>query len=216
MALSTAATEFRAALSVLGIAPHRAAQWFGITSRSLRRWAHGDRHVPAAVAILTRLLVAEMITITQLEQVAASIPARASGSAKPRPPTPRLIESEPEQSAVARAEAAAFADLSPAAAAVVALVPGACHWPEGDPGRPGFRFCNDPVAAPPYCARHRARAYLAPRTGSGHGVRVGFVAHGRHGRPSIPGAFSATGASRPPKILFDRAGDLPGSAPPPA
>src|SRR5262249_29474802 len=68
---------------------------------------------------------------------------------------------------------------------------------------------------------HRTQAYMAPRTGSGHGVRVGFIAHGcqpvlAHGSPSTPSAFSATGASCPPKILFDRAGDLPGSAPPPA
>jgi GcrA cell cycle regulator len=193
MTRSAAATEFRAALSVLGIAQNRAAQWFGITSRSLRRWAHGDRHVPTAVTILTRLLVAEMVTITQLEQVAASISARASGSIKPKPPAPRLVEPEPKQSAGTRAEAAVFADLSPAAAAVVAHVLGTCCWPEGDPECFGFRFCNDPVAAPPYCERHRKRAYLAPRTGSGRGVRV---AYGR--RLAISGVLSATSASRPP------------------
>jgi hypothetical protein len=215
---AAAADELRAMLNTLGLTQHRIARLFGITPRSFRRWVHGERRIPRGIIILVRLLSAGVVTVAQIE---ATVPARANGSAKPRPPTPRLVEPEPEQSALARAEVATFADLSPAAAVVVALVPGACRWPEGDPGRPGFRFCNDPVAAPPYCARHRARAYLAPQTGSGHGVRVGFVAHGRqpapaHGRPSIPGVFSATGASRPPKILFDRAGDLPGSAQPPA
>jgi transcriptional regulator with XRE-family HTH domain len=213
------ADELHAMLDALGLTQHRIARLFGITPRSFRRWVRGDRRTPRGIIILVRLLRAGVVTIAQVER--AAVPARTNGRTKPRPPTPRRVEPEPEQSAVARAEAAAFADLSPVAAAVVALVPGVCRWPEGDPGSPagGFRFCNDPVAAPPYCARHRAQAYLAPRTGSGHGVRVGFVTHGRHGRPSIPGAFSATGAtgaSRPPKILFDRAGDLPDSAQPPA
>jgi DNA-binding transcriptional regulator YiaG len=216
---AAAADALRAMLNTLNLPQQRVAKLFGVGPRSVRRWESGDRRVPRGVDILTRVLVAEMITITQLEQVAASIPARTNGHTKPKPPAPVRVEPEPEQSAGTRAEAAAFVDLSPAAAAVVALVPGTCRWPEGDPGCSGFRFCNDPVAAPPYCARHRAQAYLAPRIGSGHGVRVGFVTHGRHGRPSIPDALSAagaTGASRPPKILFDRADDLSGSAPPPA
>jgi transcriptional regulator with XRE-family HTH domain len=192
MAPSTAATEFRATLDALNIAQHRVAKLFGVGPRSVRRWVHGDRSVPRGVDILVRLLRAGVVTVDQVEQAAA--PVRASDSAKPRPPTPRLVEPEPEpeQSAVARAEAAAFVGLSPAAAAVVALDAKSCRWPEGDPGRSGFRFCNDPVTAPPYCARHRAQAYLAPRTGSGHGVRV---AYGR--RLSISGVFSATDVSRP-------------------
>ena len=41
----------------------------------------------------------------------------------------------------------------------------ACCWPEGDPGRPGFRFCGEPVTAPgrSYCPAHVARAYLRVR-----------------------------------------------------
>ena len=146
-----------------------------------------------------------MVTVEQAE-AAAPISARTNGSAKGELP----VEPEPEQSALARAEVGAFAGLSPAAAAVVALDTKSCHWPIGDPQHVGFGYCCDPVVAPPYCARHRSLAYLAPRTSSGHGVRV---AYGR--RLSISGALSATGASRPSKILFDRAGDLPGSAPPP-
>jgi hypothetical protein len=191
MAPSTAATEFRATLDALDIAQHRVAKLFGVGPRSVRRWVHGDRSVPRGVDVLVRLLRAGVVTIAQVEQ--AAVPARASGSVKPKPPAPRRVEPEPKQSAGTRAEAAVFADLSPAAAAVVALVPGTCRWPEGDPECSGFRFCNDPVAAPPYCERHRKRAYLAPRTDSGRGVRV---AYGR--RLAISGVLSATSASRPP------------------
>ena len=38
---------------------------------------------------------------------------------------------------------------------------GMCCWPEGEPGRPEFRFCGKPaVAGKPYCAEHCARAYV--------------------------------------------------------
>ncbi len=38
-----------------------------------------------------------------------------------------------------------------------------CCWPLGEPGRPGFRFC-DAVAdgGKPYCEEHRALAYVKP------------------------------------------------------
>jgi hypothetical protein len=204
MAPSTAATEFGAALSALGITQTRIARLFNVTTRHVRRWQHSDRNVPHTVGLVINLLAAGVITVSQAE-AAAPAPARTSGSAKGEPPT----VPEPEQFAGTRAEAAAFADLGPAAAAVVALDAKSCHWPLGDP-QGDFCFCADPVVKPPYCERHRKQAYLAPRTGSGHGVRV---AYGR--RLAISGVFSATSASRPPKILLDRAGDLPGSAPPP-
>ena len=38
---------------------------------------------------------------------------------------------------------------------------GMCCWPEGEPGKPGFRFCGKPaVPSKPYCAEHCARAYV--------------------------------------------------------
>jgi hypothetical protein len=184
MTLSAAATEFRATLDALNITQTRIARLFNVTTRHVRRWQHGERNVPHTVGLVANLLAAGVITVSQAE-AAAPAPART----KPKPPTPVRVEPEP---AGARAEVAAFAGLSPAAAAVVALGPG-CHWPEGDPARPGFRFCNNLVTTPPYCSRHRALAYLAPRTGSGHGVRV---AYGR--RLAISGVLSATSASRPP------------------
>lgn len=38
---------------------------------------------------------------------------------------------------------------------------GACCWPLGDPGEPGFRFCGDPaLLGRPYCEEHSALAYV--------------------------------------------------------
>jgi hypothetical protein len=131
------------------------------------------------------------------------------------------VDSEP-----AAPKSAAHASLSTAlttAEKIVALAANACRWPHGDPQHPDFYFCSTPTAEPPYCPRHRTAAFLKLRPGRGHDARVGpatkrstksSFSYGRHGRPSIPGAFSATGASRAPKL--DRAGDLPDSAPPPA
>ena len=207
MAPSAATTEFRAALNALGLTQMRVAELFNVSPRHVRRWWHGDRRIPHAVGIVCNILTTGMLTIEQIEAV-APVP----GSAKGGPPAVPA----PKQSASARAEMGAFAGLSPSAAAIVALDAKSCRFPLGDPQDRDFRFCGDPVVAGPYCARHHASARLAPRTGSGHRARVGFITPGRYGRPSIPGAFSATGASRAPKILFDRAGDLPSSAPPPA
>jgi hypothetical protein len=208
--LSAAATEFRATLDALGLAQCRVARWLGVSPRSVRRWQHGDRHVPRGVGIVLRLLAAEMITIDQVEKVAVPNPIWTNDSAKKAP----LLRAEPapeEQPALAprRAKTAALANSSlTVAERVLALAPGACRWPCGDLGHPDFHFCGSLIAKGSYCERHALQAYLAPRPSRGHGVRVTY---GRHGRPPIPGA--ATGASRAPKVLFDRAGDLPGSAP---
>src|SRR6516164_4656157 len=228
--LSVAATEFRTTLDTLGLAQQHVAKIFGVGARSVRRWRCGTRKVPTGVAVLCRLLTSGVITITQIEQ--AAVPTRTNGGAKEEPPdrapisssrrsgrsTPlRAAPAPEEQSASARAKPATLADPGlTTAEKVLALGERSCRWPSGDPGRPDFFFCSAPTIGSPYCPRHSAQAYLAPQPGRGHGVRVGFLAHGHHGRPSISGAFSATGASRPPKILFDRAGALPGSAPPSA
>jgi hypothetical protein len=214
MALSTAATEFARTLGVLGVTQHRAGQWFSVNARSIRRWRSGDRRVPAGVVIVCRLLAAKVVTAAQVEAVAAvPVPARTNGE----PPAPlRAAPAPEEQPALAprRARTAARADLGlTTAEKVVALAADTCRWPCGDPQHPDFHFCSAPTAKPPYCPRHRAVAFLAPRPGRGHGAH-GFVTYGRHGRPSIPSAFSATGAARAPKVLFDRASDLPSSAPP--
>jgi GcrA cell cycle regulator len=221
---ATAADEFRATLGALGLTQHHVAKLFGVSPRNVRRWQYGDRRVPCGVGIVLRLLATGTVTVTQVEQAVAAvpIPAQTNGGANLKPSAPPLIALAPEPSALASAKATTLAERSLSTAEkVVALTPEMCRWPYGDPGRAEFFFCGSPVAKRPYCEIHRALAYRVPPAGRGHGVRVGFVAHGcqpapAQGRPSIPGAFSATGASHPPKILLDRTGDLPGSAPPPA
>jgi hypothetical protein len=69
------------------------------------------------------------------------------------------------------AEAAVLTELDPQPSAplaepvttaekVAALSSAVCHWPCGDPRHSDFRFCGSPVEAPPYCAEHRAAAYM--------------------------------------------------------
>ena len=220
---AAAATEFARTLDMLDVTQLRIARLFGTTPRTIRRWRDGTRRTQRGVDIVLRLLAAGAITVAQVEEAAADpAPARANGGgAKGEPPAPRHAAPAPKQPALAprRARTATLADPSPTTSVVeqvCALTSGTCRWPLGVPGQPGFRFCNSAVVTAPYCPRHRAMAYLAPRPGRGHGAHVEFVTYGRHGRPSIPSAFSATGASQAPKILLDRAGDLPGGAPPPA
>ena len=164
-------------LGAVGITQHRVAQLFGVGPRSVRRWQYGDRRVPCGVGIVLRLLACGAVTVDQVEAVVA-IPARTNGSAKLEPPAPLLV-SAPEQSAAAPAEAATLADPGlTTAEKVVALAPGTCRWPCGDPARPDFHFCGSPVASRPYCEHHRAMAYMAPLPGSGHGAPIGLVTHG--------------------------------------
>jgi len=177
---AAAASELCETLSALGLAQHRVAQLFGVGPRTVRRWQHGDRRVPRGVGIVLRLLAAGAVTVAQVEQAAVLVPARTNGSAKSEPPAPLLVE----PATLVCAEAATFADSDlTTAEKVIALAPEACRWPCGDPGHPDFHFCGDPVAKRPYCERHRALAYMTPRTGSGHSARIGFIAHGCR-RPS--------------------------------
>ena len=192
MVPSATTTEFGAALAILDITQAHAGRLFQVTERHVRRWKRADRSVPVGVAIVLRLLIQGAVSLAQVELAATSISV-TNGSAKGEPP----VKPKPEQSTSARAEVGAFAGLSPAAAAVVALSPGGCRWPlGGSPQDHDFQFCNGPISEPPYCPRHRALAYLPPRTGSGRGVRG---AYGR--RLAISGVFSATGASQAPATL---------------
>src|SRR5262249_29207903 len=170
MAPSAATTEFRAALNALGLTQMRVAELFNVSPRHVRRWQHGDRCIPHAVGIVCNILTTGMLTIEQIEAV-APVPDSAKGG-PPAVPAPK-------QPASARAEMGASTGLSPAAAAIVALDAKSCR-PLGDPQDRDFCFCGASVVAEPYCERHRGLAYLAPRTGRGHGVRIGFIAHGRH------------------------------------
>src|SRR5262249_61639998 len=93
-------------------------------------------------------------------------PARTNGSANPEPPAPLLVEPAPERSAD-KAITLADQDLT-TAQKVCALASGACRWPCGDPGRPDFHFCGNPVVEPPYCAHHRTMPSTPPRPPGRH------------------------------------------------
>src|SRR5262245_22468759 len=187
---SAAGTEVREILGALGIAQHRIAQLFGVAPRSVRRWRYGDRRLPRGVGIVLRLLAAGAVTIDQVERAAIPAPVQTNGSAEPEPPVPLLVESAPEQSALAPAHANSSLTT---AEKVYALAPKACRWPCGDPGHPDFHFCGDPVAKRPYCEHHRTMAYMAPRTGGEHGARIRLVAQWGHQWPkaSCKGAHHA-------------------------
>jgi hypothetical protein len=153
MALSAAATEFRAALGALNITQRRLAQLFTVNPRTVRHWGYGDRRLPRGVAIVLRLLTTGVVTVEQVE-------AAALVSTKPEPPAPLLVGPAPERSALAPT----LADPSlTTAEKIVALAPNACRWPYNDPRHPNFYFCSRPTAAPPYCNEHRIAARMTPR-----------------------------------------------------
>src|SRR5262245_4263674 len=181
---ASATTELRETLGAVGIAQHHVAQLFGVSPRSVRRWQHGDRHIPCGVGIVLRLLAAGAVTVAQVEQAAVSAPARTNGDAKSEPPALLLVEPAPEQSALTPAKAATLADSGlTTAEKVIALALGACRWPCGDPRHPDFHFCGEPVAQSPYCDHHRTIAYMAPPTGGRHGARIRLVTQWDHQRP---------------------------------
>jgi len=188
---AAAADELRATLDALGLA--RAARLFATSSRNLRRWRDGTRRIPHGIGIVIGLLTAKMITVDEIEAV---IPVNT----RPEPPAP--VEPAPEeQSASARARTATRADPGPTTGVVkqvCALTAGTCRWPLGDIRDRDFHFCSRPTVRGSYCECHALQAYLASRPGRKHGVHVGFVVRGHHGRPPIPGALSAAGPARAP------------------
>src|SRR5262249_15684406 len=135
--LSVTAAELRTTLGELGLAPRRLAQLVAVNERTIRRWRDGTRRAPCGIVILARLLAAKAFRVEQMERGVDPIPTRANGSANSKPLAP--VERAPEQSASARAGVGAFAGLSPAAAAVVALGPKSCRWPLGAPQDRDFR-----------------------------------------------------------------------------
>ena len=187
---AAAITEFGTALTALKIKQRSAAQWFRTSERNIRRWTSGTRRTPTAVMVTVRLMLAGKVGPADVELAAISaaegscgppgfigVSARTNGHAKPRLPAPHLVgpELEPEPTPEPPA-------LTTAAAQILALGPGSCRWPIGDPQRAGFSFCGRPTIAQPYCEQHRAAAYLAPPR---HATRSGFVLM-QPLRPSAP------------------------------
>jgi hypothetical protein len=161
-----AATELCKTFGVLGLSQRRIAQLFGVGPRSVRRWQHGDRRVPCGVDIVLRLLAAGAVTVAQVEEAAAPVPARINGSVRLEPFASLLGDPAPEQSALAPTKAVTLADPDlTTAEKVCAHTSKACRWPCGDPEQPDFHFCGNPVAEKSYCALHRAIAYRRNRAG---------------------------------------------------
>src|SRR5262245_48962715 len=153
--------EFRETLDALGIAQYRIARWFDIGARSVRRWQHGDRRIPAAVAIIFRLLAAKTITADQIDEITAS-PARTNGSGKSQSPASLFVEPAPapELEPTPAPEQSLTDSSLTTAAKIWALKPATCRWPHGDPRHPDFYFCGSPAATGVYCARHHVMAYM--------------------------------------------------------
>src|SRR5262245_21672240 len=130
------ATELHKALNALGLPQHHIARWFSVSQRSVRRWRDGSRRTPRGALIVLRLLATQAVTIEEVERAVA----RTDNNGNPGPPA------APEQSGPARAPAAALADSGlTTAEKVIALAPGACRWPCGDPRDRDFCFCSTPL-----------------------------------------------------------------------
>jgi len=180
---AAAAAEFGAVLAELGLTQSRIAQVFNVTARCVRRWQRGERRLPRGICIVIHLLRAGAVTVDQVEQAALPVPTRTNGSAEPAAAVPvparangnakpephaSLEKASQERSLrlavktpALAAEAATFADSGLSTAEkVYELAANGCRWCEGDPQRPDFFFCDATTEKGPYCARHRARAYL--------------------------------------------------------
>jgi GcrA cell cycle regulator len=84
----------------------------------------------------------------------------------PLPSSPAMVTSiapSPAPAAPMPVKAPAPRRLAAVAAAPAARV-SACCWPMGEPGKPGFHFCDGAaVAGKPYCAEHAQLAYVKIR-----------------------------------------------------
>lgn len=97
---------------------------------------------------------------------------RPVGSTPPAPraigPTLAPLSSTPAAAPVATPATVPVAAVAPPRRLAVAPAPvarvSACCWPVGEPGKPGFHFC-DGAAVPgkPYCAEHAQLAYVKIR-----------------------------------------------------
>ena len=97
------------------------------------------------------------------------------GTRRPAAPARRapLLPRQPEPSPGLSREQGRPAPLQPPAAPALRTVQPAvrsgarampCCWPIGEPGSPGFRFCDEPaVTGKPYCDAHVQLAYVKVR-----------------------------------------------------
>ncbi len=103
-----------------------------------------------------------------------SLPARqvAAPPVVAAPPPPRPAPVAPPQPAAAPRPVVAPPPVRQVAPRLVTVPPSrayggrivTCCWPLGEPGTPGFRFCDDSaLQGKPYCEAHAALAYVKVR-----------------------------------------------------
>jgi GcrA cell cycle regulator len=81
----------------------------------------------------------------------------------PKPAVAKVVQPLPVPVPARMASGVAAAAAAPARDTAPAVFRHACCWPFGDPGTPGFRLCDVPIERAPYCAEHRALAYIPTR-----------------------------------------------------
>jgi len=89
---------------------------------------------------------------------------RAEGDATPRAAVPKRVQGPtlPPLAATLGAPAPSMRTIMPVPKAAPRATP--CCWPIGEPGQPGFHFCNANAAnGKPYCEEHASIAYVRVR-----------------------------------------------------
>ncbi|MGE4482353.1 GcrA family cell cycle regulator [Acidocella sp.] len=141
-------------------------EWTDETIARLRAlWAEGL----STAEIGRRLNISKNAVVGKAHRL--SLPARPSpirrttGEATPRPTTPKRTQG-PTLPPLPASVSAPVPVLRAIAPAPKPQQPRAlpCCWPIGEPGRPGFHFCNAAaVTGKPYCEEHAAIAYVRVR-----------------------------------------------------
>lgn len=91
-------------------------------------------------------------------------PIRGGSGGKPRAAGPRRVRG-PTLPVLRSTAADAPAPAPPSIRLYAGPCGKPCCWPLGEPGRPGFRFCNEGTApGKPYCPGHAEAAYVRPKT----------------------------------------------------
>jgi hypothetical protein len=75
------ASEYRAALAVLGLTASAAEKLFGVDQLTSRRWASGEQEVPRAVGLCLLLMASHNTSVIQAQILADGVDTRFARSA---------------------------------------------------------------------------------------------------------------------------------------
>lgn len=75
------ASEYRAALAVLGLTASAVEKLFGVDQLTSRRWASGEQDVPRAVALCLLLMASHDTSVIQAQILADGVDTRFARSA---------------------------------------------------------------------------------------------------------------------------------------